>query len=216
MEPKNLIGRTFGRLTVISRSGKDKRGKSKWLCRCICGKEKAILADSLISGKTKSCGCLRAEISPKNVKVKHGMSGSRLWVIWCGMKSRCYNPKSVAFSDYGGRGIRVCDSWKSNFLEFYHWATENGYSELLTIDRINSDGNYEPENCRWATYEEQENNRRNTVFFTISGIKLSVSEWARITGIPAATLRWRIENGWDEEHLLISPNLNNRNIRRAM
>ncbi|MDU7339315.1 MAG: hypothetical protein E7L17_14525 [Clostridium sp.] len=216
MKSKIHAGEAFGRLTVIKREDNDNRGKTKWLCHCSCGKEKVILADSLISGKTKSCGCLRAEVSNKNAKATHGMSGSRLWVIWCGMKSRCSNPKNIAFKNYGAIGIKVCDLWRVNFLEFYNWSMQNGYKEHLTIDRINTSGNYEPDNCRWATYEQQENNRRNTVYFTACGNKLPVSEWSRRIGISSSTLRWRIEKGWNENEILMPTSYNNKNIRRKI
>ncbi|QAT48560.1 hypothetical protein EQM14_01505 [Caproiciproducens sp. NJN-50] len=216
MAPRNLLGNVFGRLTVISKASNNIHGKAQWLCKCECGKVKIVLADSLISGKTRSCGCLQKEIAPLNNPPKHGMSRTRLWTIWCGMKSRCYYPKNIAYKDYGGRGIKVCDEWLHDFLSFFKWSMKNGYAENLTIDRINYDGNYAPSNCKWSTYEEQENNRRDTVFLTISGIKLPVSEWARKVGISAATLRWRIDNGWKENEILMRPNLNNKNIRRQM
>lgn len=216
MKPNDLFGKTFGRLVVTGRASNDKRGKSRWVCKCLCGKNKVVSADSLLSGKTKSCGCYRKETAPKNNPAKHGMSRTRLWTIWCGMKSRCYYPKNIAFKDYGGRGIKVCAEWLHDFCAFRDWAFKNGYSENLTIDRINCNGNYEPANCKWSTYEEQENNRRDTVFITIFGIKLPVSEWARKAGVPAATLRWRAENGWNENEILMNPNLNNKNIRRSM
>lgn len=216
MKVKNLLGKTFGRLTVICRAKNDKRGKARWLCKCECGNRVAILADSLLSGKTKSCGCYRKEVAPLNNKPKHGMTGTRLWVIWSGMKSRCYYPHNVAYKSYGGRGIKVCSEWLHNFLAFHNWAVNNGYSDNLTIDRIDNNGNYEPSNCRWATYEEQECNRSDTVYLTVEGQTLSISEWSRRTGISGATLRWRIENGWSEKDMLIEPDLNNRNIRRTL
>lgn len=210
----NLLGRKFGRLTVISRASNNKHGKARWLCQCECGKRKAILANSLLSGKTKSCGCYRKEVAPHNNLPKHGMSGTRLWTIWCGMKSRCYYPKNIAFKNYGDRGIRVCPEWVDNFLAFHEWALKNGYADNLTIDRINCDGNYEPSNCKWSTYEEQENNRRDTVYLTIQGQTLPVSEWAKKSGISAATLRNRISSGWEESEMLLRPDFNNKNIRR--
>ncbi|HEX3016407.1 MAG TPA: hypothetical protein VHP31_00940 [Caproicibacter sp.] len=216
MKPKNLLGKTFGRLTVISRASNDKRGKARWLCKCKCGGRKIILADSLISGRTKSCGCYRKETAPKNNPAKHGMSRTRLWTIWCGMKSRCNYRQNIAFANYGGRGIKVCDEWAKDFSRFMDWALQNGYADNLTIDRINCDGNYEPSNCKWSTYEEQENNRRDTVYLTIHGQKLPVSEWAQRAGISAATLRWRLANGWPESEMLLQPNLNNKNIRKAI
>ncbi|MGX8701543.1 hypothetical protein [Caproiciproducens sp.] len=216
MNLKPLLGKTFGRLTVIDRANNDKRGKAQWICQCECGNIKTILADSLTSGKTKSCGCFRKETAPHNNSPKHGMSRTRLWTIWCAMKSRCYNRKNVAYKDYGGRGITVCNEWLHDFHCFQIWAFRNGYLDNLTIDRIDCNGNYEPQNCKWSTYEEQENNRRNTIYLTIYGQTLPVSEWARKVGISAATLRWRISNNWPKNKMFMQPNLNNRNIRRAI
>lgn len=214
MKVRNLLGRRFGRLTVISRASNNKRGKARWLCQCECGRKKVILADSLLSGKTISCGCYRKEVAPHNNLPKHGMTGTRLWTIWCGMKSRCCYTKNIAFKDYGGRGIKICSEWLHNFSAFQEWALKSGYADNLTIDRINCNGNYEPSNCKWSTYEEQENNRRDTVYLTIQGQSLPVSEWARKVGIPAATLRSRIANGWEESEILLKPDFNNKNIRR--
>lgn len=205
----NLVGQRFGRLLVAERAGSCK-GRACWRCLCDCGNEKEVRCDDLHSGKVKSCGCLRKEYAARNAKnnVKHGMTGTRLWIIWSGMKHRCKFDKN-----YHGRGITVCDEWQ-DFINFYNWAMFNGYSDSLTIDRINPYGNYEPSNCRWATYKEQENNRTNNRILNICGCEKTLSEWADMVGISAATLSTRLNAGWPLEDLFIPPDLNNKNIRK--
>ena len=156
-----IEGKRFGRLAVIENKIINHRGYS--ICKCDCGKIATIRNDALKSGVTKSCGCITKEIakSGKNRR-KHGLHNTRLHRIWGAMKTRCCNENFKRFSDYGGRGITVCDEWKNDFMSFYKWSIENGYSDKLTIDRINVNGNYEPSNCRWATVAEQNKNKRNS------------------------------------------------------
>ena len=162
--PLELSGKHFGRLTVVERDGSDKKGDSLWLCKCDCGNEAIVRGYLLKNGKTQSCGCLLHEAIIKNnhlLKRTHGETRTRLYHIWSGIKERCLNKNSKHYPDYGGRGITICVEWKSCYENFRNWSRQHGYTDKLTIDRINNDGSYEPDNCRWTTMSVQNSNRRH-------------------------------------------------------
>lgn len=136
---------------------------------------------------------------------KHGLCNSRIYGIWCHIKDRCCNSKDARYKDYGGRGIKICKEWKNDFAKFYDWALQNGYKDNLTIDRIDVNGDYCPENCRWITMAEQQNNRRDNVFILFNGEKHTISEWAKIVGKNPASIRRRLLCGWTPEEILNKP-----------
>lgn len=184
---KNLAGLRFGMLTVIHEAGK-KNGLITWYCRCDCGNDRTVAGRYLRERKTTSCGC-----SEKTNK--HGGSNSRLYRIWRGMKRRCNNPKCKDYSLYGAKGVTVCKEWNGSFAEFRTWAVENGYTDELSIDRIDCAGNYEPNNCRWVNNVVQGNNRSTNVYVEINGERHTLAEWSRITGIKRYTIRDRYRAG---------------------
>ena len=153
-----LIGRRFGRLVVVAEVDRGKNRKRRWLCACDCGGSTVTDTNKLTSGYTKSCGCLTREVARLRHTV-HGGKGTRLYTIWKNARQRCRNPRSPDFPLYGGRGIRFTTEWDS-FAEFRDWAMNAGYTEELTLDRIDPDGDYAPNNCRWATWGEQRHNQR--------------------------------------------------------
>lgn len=199
----NLTGQRYGRLTVLDLASQEiNTGRARWSCLCDCGKIIEVSNSSLRSGKTKSCGCLRREKTSIRSKT-HGKRHTRLYSIWVGMRRRCRDKNSNRYQSYGGRGIKVCDEWIDDFACFYNWAINNGYSENLTIDRIDNNGNYDPANCRWATNEMQSNNRRRNHFITIGDDIHTISEWARIKGLKSEIIRGRIKRGWKPEDAIL-------------
>lgn len=182
---------------------------TQWLCSCECGNRVVSRTAYIKSGNTKSCGCLVSVRAKEHIKalnkqqITHNGSNDRLYGIWLNMKHRCNNPNDPRYYDYGGRGITVCDEWVHSYENFRDWSVSNGYTECLSIDRINVNGNYEPSNCRWATAKEQQNNMRSNRFLTYNGETHTISEWAEITGINKSTLSKRINrSGWSVDRAL--------------
>ncbi len=199
----DLSGQRFGRLTVIERA--ESPGKRvSWLCKCECGKEIIVTADKLRSAHTRSCGCLSKEITSASSRT-HGMSKTRLFKLWTAMRERCSCKKLISYPNYGGRGIRVCDEWQNSFETFRDWSIKNGYNDELSIDRIDVNGNYCPENCRWVTIAEQANNKRNNRRITLHGETHTLAEWSKMKGIKVSTISIRLKQGWTVERALNEP-----------
>ena len=193
-------GEKFGRLTIVAKqAGKSADGRTLYLCKCECGNTLLVPANRLKNGNTKSCGCLKRD---KGIEANttHGLSKTRLYRIWGSMIDRCERKGCERYSRYGGRGITVCKEWRNNFQAFYDWAMANGYNPNAkfgecTIDRINTDGNYEPSNCKWVTNKEQANNKECTCRLEHNGECHTLKEWATITGISYNTIHKRFRRG---------------------
>ena len=202
---QDLTGMTFGRLNVLCRvedkSYPSGRHDIQYRCKCECGNEIIVLGIHLRSGHTKSCGCFRQDTSRKT-RTKHGKTDTRLYVIWKNMKSRCLNPNHNDYHLYGGRGITICKEWLDSFDAFEKWSMENGYSDDLTLDRQDVNGNYQPGNCRWITQKAQCNNTRRNIKIDFNGETHTMKEWASILNINYGTLSSRIERGWTYERAL--------------
>ena len=194
----------FTKLTVkkLHKTGK----RIYWECLCDCGNIYIARADNLLNGQKKSCGCFGYKRKLKQEwDVKHGDSKSKLYRVWCKMKYRCYNKNSKDYKDYGERGIFVCKEWIDDYCVFKEWAIENGYSPELSIDRINVNGNYSPDNCRWADIITQANNRRDTVYYDFNGEKLTIPYISKITGISPKRIHSRIYYGWSAQDAFTRP-----------
>lgn len=208
MKPIDITGKKFNRLTAIRLHHIEKYNHGTrhfWEFQCDCGKIIILNKSNVTDGHTQSCGCYHSQ-KTKECNIKHGMSYSRIYHIWIGMIERCYNHNNPAYIYYGERGIKICSEWKRNFDLFYKWSIENGYSDNLTIDRIDVNGNYEPSNCRWVDYRTQLRNTRRNKIITYKGISHCVSEWAEIFSINVKLLESRLKRGWNfEKAILKSP-----------
>ena len=199
----DLTGRRFGRLTVIERA-ENRNNHTMWRCVCECGNEITTRMDNLTRGGSLSCGCYNRERSSEHHK-RHGESDTRLHREWRKIRYRCSKLGHDRWEDYGGRGITVCPEWRNSFEAFRDWALANGYRDDLTIDRINVNGNYCPENCRWVTNQVQQNNRRDNHYIEYNGEKHTITEWARLYGLKENALVHRILRGWDIGRALHTP-----------
>lgn len=195
----DMVGSSFGNWKVLSfvcvrEVGKSHVKKAFWLCECQCEKKtlREIPTDSLVSGNSKSCGCRKIELlnarSTKHGFARRGKNGSSIYHVWSSMRNRCLNPNDQQYKYYGGRGVTICDEWASSFIAFKDWAFENGYSVGLTIDRVDNNGNYEPDNCRWTDMKTQANNSRRCTYVTINDETHTVKEWSEILSIPYGTI----------------------------
>lgn len=206
MKSMNLLHQRFGRLVVIKRVENSPHGETKWLCKCDCGNEVIVFGSNLKKRHTLSCGCLRKEKTIERHKI-HGLTSSKLYRIYHSMLDRCYKKAQKSYSIYSGRGITVCDEWKKDFQTFYDWAINNGYKEGLTIDRIDVNANYEPNNCRWSTKTEQANNRRTSSMIEYNGEHHTIAEWAKIYNMPYTRFYKRVMRGWSMEMIINTPRL---------
>lgn len=207
---EDLTGMKFNSLTVLRRT-EDKIYKcgtveTRWICRCDCGEETEVSRGHLKSGKVKSCGCSK-RMRSRGRKNRHVLTIEdadlkRIRGIRRKMIERCYNSNNKSFPIYGGRGIEVCKEWLESPLAFCIWAKDHGYKSNLTIDRIDVNGNYEPDNCRWITIFDQQSNRRDNVFIECMGEKHTIAQWSRITGLSEDTIRMRNKKGLPAKKVL--------------
>lgn len=196
----DLRGLKFSRWTVLRQNGNTSRGAAVWLCVCDCGVERGVVGSDLRKGKSISCGCARTE-RVASLNKSHGATGSRLYQTWGNMRGRCNNPERRGYKDYGGRGIRICDEW-SDFTVFRDWAIASGYADDLSIERNDVNGNYDPQNCTWATAAVQSANRR-----FVSRADDGDLWWhkAQANGISGAAYRSRLYAGWPIEEAATHP-----------
>jgi hypothetical protein len=174
----DIIGKRCGKLTVVECIGR-RKGKLFYKCVCDCGKDHEVYRYHLLKGDIKSCGCDKYG----HANVTHGMSNTQIFKVWQGMKRRCTNKNDPCYIKYGARGITICPEWEHDFTAFYNWAVANGYKEGLQIDRIDYNGNYCPQNCRWVDIYKQANNKRNVKKYEINGVYKSIPEWSREYGV---------------------------------
>ncbi len=204
---KDLSGEKFNRWTVISEAEpkirKGNRRIRRWNCVCECGTKRVVFEKSLVDGSSRSCGCYHREIMKDVGKCNrtHGMTDSRLYRIYRNMLDRCYDKNNIRYENYGGKGIIVVKEWHT-FEAFMKWALANGYTDKLSIDRIDLDGNYAPDNCRWADAITQANNKSNNTNYTYNGETHTIAEWARIVNMPYKKLWKRFHIGWSVEKAL--------------
>lgn len=204
MKLDDLTGKRFGRLVVISKSDKNNGGKTYWNCVCDCGNKCVVYANKLKSGETKSCGCIRKE-RLRNMTKTHGQRQTRIYGIYTNMKSRCNNKNMSEYHCYGGRGIKICEEWsgESGFENFYRWSMANGYNETLSIDRIDNNKDYSPENCRWATRIQQARNKNNNHKVLCNGKEYCISELLEIAKVKSPeTIKRRLLYGWTVEEAI--------------
>lgn len=202
---RDLTGQRFGRLTVLCRDDdhiqENGRHRIMWKCLCDCGNEVIVFGENLKKGASRSCGCLQKEEASERHSTHH-QTDTKLYGIWCAMKARCYNKNTKYYYRYGGRGICICDEWKNSFEAFHDWAVLAGYKQGLSIDRINNNAGYSPENCRWADAKTQANNRCNNRILTHQGETKTLTEWAVASHVNPKTLFSRAYSGYSDAEIL--------------
>lgn len=191
---KDITGQKFNMLTAIEIVS---RNPVRWKCRCDCGGFTTVTTSNLTAGHVKSCGCLSHVGNPT-----HHLRKTRLYAIRAKIIRRCYVESDPAYKDYGGRGIKMCDEWRESIVPFYEWAMSNGYRDDLTIDRIDNDGDYEPNNCRWVDGATQANNRRSNIVYTMNGETLNLTQWCKKYGMSYGVVRGRLRKGWPFEEAI--------------
>lgn len=209
----DITGQRFGRLVVMEPHPiRAKNRDIRWVCKCDCGNTTIATKYDLVSGKIQSCGCLQKELLSKR-SFKHGRSNSKLLSIKSAMEQRCYNPNNNVYKYYGGRGITICDEWRDSSLSFLEWADNNGYEEGLSIERIDNNGPYSPENCKWIPRREQPSNTRSSRYITYKNQTKTLAQWSKEVGIKAFTLSQRLIKGWTDEETLTIPPGTTQNIK---
>ena len=200
----DLTGNRYCKLVVIERAENTNRGEPRWKCKCDCGNITTVKGQNLKHGLVKSCGCLRSESNKS--RTKHGLSNDPLYIKWNSIKVRCYDPSCKSYKDYGGRGIKMCDEWKNSVDEFAKWAYSSGYNEDLTIERIDNNGDYCPENCRWVTKMEQAKNRRSNYKIAYNGKTQDLTDWCKDLGLDYKLIHNRIHKShWSFERAISEP-----------
>ena len=200
-----MVGKKYNKLTVLEEIPERVKSKIMYKCICDCGNTTIVAGRDLRTGNVKSCGC----IGHKNKDVphpRHGLSKHPLFHAWGGVLQRCYTKSAINYQNYGGRGIAVCDEWRYDFLSFYNWSLDNGWRKGLTLDRINPNGDYSPDNCRWVTQAVQNHNKRNSLPpVTLFGKTMYLQDWATEYGMNYSTVLSRINRGWSVEKALLTP-----------
>lgn len=201
----DLTGQKFGRLTVINRVANSKSGKTMWFCNCICGNSCIVYSGNLRGGQTKSCGCIHKEKFNHTI---HGKRHSKLYLKWQNIKKRCLNPNAANYKNYGGREnnpVTVYSEWANSFKAFYDWSINNGYKDGLSIDRIDNNKGYSPQNCRWVTLKEQANNKTTNKMIDYKEKTQSLSNWANELEMDYSLLYLRLKRGWPIEKAFSTP-----------
>lgn len=204
----DITGQKFNRLKVVKRIENSSFRKARWLCQCECGNFTEVSGDNLRNGNVKSCGCLIADKNKQ--RTTHRKSNIRLYNIWRNMKARCNCKTNPFYKNYGERGIKICSDWIM-FENFYNWSINNGYNENLSIDRIDVNGNYEPNNCRWIPLSKQAYNKRDSIMININGEEKCLAEWCKLYNVKYTTIYRRITIGKMNIQDAINKSIKNKN-----